>query len=49
MYGAVAPITVGALEYGAVNTSAPVNSATGAVVSDPYGTIPGTPADSSLG
>jgi hypothetical protein len=41
MYGPVAPITPGALEYGAVNTSAPVNSATGAVVSDPYGTQAG--------
>ena len=44
MYGPVAPITPGALEYGAVNTSAPVNSATGQVMNDPYGTIPETQA-----
>ena len=44
MYGPTQAIAPGALEYGAVNTSAPVNSATGAVMPDPYGTIPGTQA-----
>ena len=36
MYGPVAPITAGALEYGAVNTSAPYSSATGSEIPDPY-------------
>ena len=44
MYGPVAPITAGALEYGAVDTSSPVNPVTGAAMPDTYGTIPGTQA-----
>ena len=37
MYGPTEAITPGALQWGAVNTSAPVNSATGQVMPDPYG------------
>jgi len=44
MYGPVAPITAGALQWGAVNTSAPVNPVTGAAMPDPYGTNPETQA-----
>ena len=44
MYGPVAPIAPGALQYGAVDTSSPVNPVTGAAMPDPYGTIPGTQA-----
>jgi len=36
MYGPTEAITPGALQWGAVNTSAPVNSATGHVMPDPY-------------
>jgi hypothetical protein len=36
MYGPTAAITPGALQWGAVNTSAPVDSATGAGIPDPY-------------
>ena len=36
MYGPTEAITPGALQWGAVNTSAPVNSATGQVMPDPY-------------
>jgi len=36
MYGPTAAIAPGALQWGAVNTSAPVDSATGGVMPDPY-------------
>ena len=36
MYGPTEAIAPGALQWGAVNTSAPVNSATGGVMPDPY-------------
>ena len=36
MYGPTAAIAPGALQWGAVNTSAPVDSATGAGIHDPY-------------
>ena len=36
MYGPTEAIAPGALQWGAVNTSAPVNSATGAGIPDPY-------------
>jgi hypothetical protein len=36
MYGPTEAIAPGALQWGAVNTSAPVNSATGGVIPDPY-------------
>lgn len=35
-YGVGAPITAGALEYGAVDTASPVNSATGVMTPDIY-------------
>jgi hypothetical protein len=38
MYGPTAAIAPGALQWGAVNTSAPVDSATGAAIPDPYAT-----------
>ena len=46
MYGFGAdPLTgTGGAGFTAVNTSAPVNSATGQVMNDPYGTIPETQA-----
>ena len=44
MYGPTEAIAPGALQWGAVNTSAPYSSATGAAMPDPYGTIPGTQA-----
>jgi hypothetical protein len=36
MYGPTEVIAPGALQWGAVNTSAPVDSATGGVMPDPY-------------
>ena len=39
MYGPTAAITPGALQWGAVNTSAPVDSATGAAIPDPFRTV----------
>ena len=36
MYGPTEAIAPGALQWGAVNTSAPVDSATGGVMPDPY-------------
>ena len=44
MYGPTQAIAPGALQWGPVNTSAPVNPATGAAMPDIYGTIPGTQA-----
>lgn len=44
MYGPTTAITPGALEWGAVDTSAPVDSATGAPVADPFKTSPDTNA-----
>ena len=44
MYGPTQAIAPGALQWGPVNTSAPVNSATGQVMNDQYGTIPETQA-----
>ena len=44
MYGPTTAITPGALEWGAVDTSAPVNSATGAPEVDPFKTSPDTNA-----
>jgi len=44
MYGPTTAITPGALEWGAVDTSAPVSSATGAPVTDPFKTSPDTNA-----
>ena len=44
MYGPTQAITAGALQWGAVDTSAPVDSATGAKVADPFGTSPDTNA-----
>ena len=36
--GAIGPLSVGAMEYGAVDTSAPVSSSTGQLVNDPFKT-----------
>lgn len=44
MYGPTQAITPGALQWGAVDTSAPYDSATGAKVADPFGTSPDTNA-----
>lgn len=44
MYGPTTAISPGALEWGAVDTSAPVSSATGQRVHDPFGTSPDTNA-----
>lgn len=44
MYGPTQAIAPGALQWGPVNTSAPVNPATGQVMNDQYGTIPETQA-----
>lgn len=44
MYGPGAAITPGALEWNGVDTSAPYDSATGAKMSDPFGTSPDTNA-----
>lgn len=44
MYGPTQAITPGALQWGAVDTSAPYDSATGAKTVDPFGTSPDTNA-----
>jgi hypothetical protein len=44
MYGPTQAITPGALQWGAVDTSAPYDSATGAKMNDPFGTSPYTNA-----
>lgn len=44
MYGPTQAITPGALQWGAVDTSAPYDSATGSKVADPFGTSPDTNA-----
>lgn len=42
--GAIGPLSVGAMEYGAVDTSAPVSSSTGQAVNDPFKTSGNTNA-----
>ena len=44
MYGPTQAITPGALQWGTVDASAPVDSATGRVVADPFKTSPDTNA-----
>lgn len=49
MYGPTQAITPGALQWGAVDTSAPYNSATGQAVADPFGTSGDTNAKATGG
>lgn len=49
MYGVTQAITPGALQYGAVDTSAPYSSATGQAVDDPFNTNPDNNAKATGG